>query len=71
MFAFWVAGKTGQRGTRRSKAPAKPAANVRFLEAVVEKPGSATLALELELPGGARLRINGPEMNKPPSGSIR
>lgn len=57
-FASWVQERRRQRGAQGRRAPAKPAARVRFLEAVVEKAGpSSSVTLEVELPGGARLRI--------------
>ena len=60
-FASWVQERRRQRGTYGRKASAKPAARVRFLEAVVEKAEAGPVALEVELPGGVRLRITGPE----------
>ena len=60
-FASWVQERRRQRGAQGRKAPAKPAARVRFLEAVVERPDAGPDPLEVELPGGVRLRITGPE----------
>ena len=44
---------------RGRPATARPSKEVRFLEAVVEKAAASPAALEVELPGGVRLRIAG------------
>ena len=55
--ASWVQRRRRQRGAYGWKGPAKPDQRMRFLEAVVEKTASSPSVLEVELPGGARLRI--------------
>ena len=45
------------RRGRLAAAAADTAKPVRFLEAMVEKAAASPAALEIELPGGARLRI--------------
>ena len=50
--ASWV-----QRRRRRGLEARKPKTRMCFLEAVVEKKASSPSVLEVELPGGARLRI--------------
>jgi DNA-binding transcriptional regulator YiaG len=55
--ASWIQRRRRERGTYGRKAPVKPAQKVRFLEAVVAKADPSSTALEVEVPGGARLRI--------------
>lgn len=51
--ASWVQRRRRQRGLEARKPKTKTC----FVEAVVEKTASSPSVLELELPGGARLRI--------------
>ena len=55
-FATWVQ-RRRERGVYGRQSKAKPSRSVRFLEAVVEKAAACSVPLEVELPGGARLRI--------------
>lgn len=57
--ASWIRRRRRERGGRCRRA--KPSGEVRFLEAVVEKAEAGSVPLEVELPGGVRLRITGPE----------
>lgn len=57
--ASWVQRRRRERGGRGRRA--KPSGEVRFVEAMVERPDAGPDPLEVELPGGARLRIAGPE----------
>lgn len=61
--ASWVVRRRREReasGTSTSKTAAiRPP--MRFLEAVVPDASSATMSLEVELPGGVRLRLSRPE----------
>ena len=59
--ASWVQRRRRERRTHGRKGPAKPDRGMRFLEAVVEKAATGSVPLEVELPGGVRLRITGPE----------
>ena len=52
-WASWVQRRRRQRGSEARK----PKTRTCFLEAVVEKTASSPSVLEIELPGGARLRI--------------
>jgi len=58
-FAAWAQARRRQRGTEAtSKSPRKPAANMRWLEAVVDGAPSSGSALRLCLSGGTRLEIS-------------
>ncbi len=57
--ASWVQRRRRERGGRGRRR--RPSGEVRFLEAVVEKAGAGPVPLEVEVPGGVRLRITGPE----------
>ena len=59
--ASWIQRRRREHGTYGRKARAKPVQHLRFLEAVVEKAAAGSVPLEVELPGGVRLRITGPE----------
>lgn len=59
--ASWVQRRRRERRTHGRKGPAKPDQGMRFLEAMVEKAEAGPVPLEVELPGGVRLRITGPE----------
>ena len=59
--ASWIQRRRRERGGYGRQPRTKPSQSVRFLEAVVEKPAACSAALEIELPGGARLRITGAE----------
>jgi hypothetical protein len=53
--ASWIQRRRRERGGRGRRA--KPSGEVRFVEAVVENAEAGPVPLEVELPGGARLRI--------------
>ena len=59
--ASWIQRRRRERGVYGRQPKAKPSRSVRFLEAVVENAEAGSVPLELELPGGARLRITGAE----------
>jgi transposase len=60
--ASWVQQRRRHGGAAAGTPPAKPAPQVRFLEAAVPPAPAAqdTPPVELVLPGGARLRLSGP-----------
>ncbi len=55
--ASWIQRRRRERRTHGRKGSAMPDRGMRFLEAVVERAEAGPVPLELELPGGARLRI--------------
>jgi len=55
--ASWIQRRRRERGVYGRQPKAKPSRSVRFLEAVVEKTASGSVPMEVELPGGVRLRI--------------
>lgn len=58
-FASWAQARRCQRGIdSAAKAPANPAASMRWLEAVVDRSQTSGLALRIGLPGGAQLEIS-------------
>ena len=56
-FASWVQERRRERGAGGPGPAGKRRGEVRFLEAMVEKAAASPAALEIELPGGVRLRI--------------
>ena len=57
-FASWVQERRRERGAGGPGPTGKQRKEVRFLEAMVEKAAVSPAALEVELPGGVRLRIS-------------
>jgi len=57
--ADWIRRRRRRGGGVTGGSPARPAPEVRFVEAVAGDDALATAPLELELPCGARLRIAG------------
>jgi hypothetical protein len=55
--ASWIQRRRRERGAYGRKGPVKPDQGMRFLETVVEKAAACSAPLEVELPGGARVRI--------------
>jgi len=61
--ASWIARRRREREGARTKAPKEALGRtpVRFVEAVVPGVSGGSTALEVELPGGVRLRLSRPE----------
>ncbi len=60
-FASWVQKRRMARGQYRCLPGVKTAGPLRFVEAVVAAELSEKIVLTIELPGGARVRVNGSE----------